>query len=972
MDKVIDVNEDSIILHRLGILDSKLECPNKKKDFINTNVATKNNSTKQAAAATTKKLQELKSKNDLETGDGWSGLSLSETSSSDDDENDDDDDDSDCLFERQSRLPSTSASVSTSSRKQLRRPAHRAVGGTKTGNGHGTYRHYRHRESSPLMMTGLSLSYLWKIFALISAALFLGFSMPFQQTLPFALLNGIEYSEHAGKLIPIYFAQSCALLVGSFIAAFTMLRFNPFAILLLVMLFFIAFCLRLLKFDALINTVNNASEMDFYSSELFFCTAQAFMAGIIGRGILLISPYWTGRYQRILFLAYAAIALAATSNFLIQQQPTTITAEKITGINFSDNISQKLVPQQHLIRYRRQQTDGNGKIMQNNSGNIEIGNMSGTSVPSFLQLDLDNHNEGTGVEHGVGGLDAISYNLNNPIESNVTNRENTNATQINSTSTTIKFVPENGVEEKPTGAPTFKTKTEENAFRRKEVEIKRKKEQEEEKLLKQHQQTTIATAAALTTTSTTTVRTTITTTTTRRDTSVAIGDQQQQQMSQTEAMMGNVFSKDQIRNGAANATSPNVLPLSPSPQNVLQPSNERHLRLLTSLQLLIFCLLLAPFVLGFCCCCMLDHPCCSSEYKQLPKLLSPASAHRETFSCQLLSFIIWILHFSLIIMFELTTIINHWREQQSTNLFFGYFSPMALFWLIVGNAQLILSIRPAIAFNTTFIHAIYFLLILSCSLLHFILPIKITSTFLLEGGITIMAFAANLPLLLYVWYCQHSKCTYKNASARFIFALASAKLCTAMAYFWWQGGDPPTQVVQVARQAFPSLPIPRTPSLALFVLGTLTLGYACFLLLLAKLRRVERQQQISQLSSALNGKSTTGANSTHKKASTRRTTAAMKKRTNKGQYLLLANNNGKSKTSNGAGNASKEFPAFNLSALDTSASENDDDDACVEMESICEECELHMVKMKKTTTGNTKKQWSNNFDTEASSVEDLV
>ena len=72
----MDVNEDADILHRLGILDSKLECPN--KDFT-ANKKKGSPETRRTPAADN-------------SGDGWSGLSLSELSS--------DEDESDTLFER--------------------------------------------------------------------------------------------------------------------------------------------------------------------------------------------------------------------------------------------------------------------------------------------------------------------------------------------------------------------------------------------------------------------------------------------------------------------------------------------------------------------------------------------------------------------------------------------------------------------------------------------------------------------------------------------------------------------------------------------------------------------------------------------------------------------------------------------------------------------------------------------------------
>lgn len=140
----MDVNEDADILHRLGILDSKLECPN--KDFP-TNRKKSSPETRRPTAADN-------------SGDGWSGLSLSELSS--------DEDESDTLFEGsvnrklkvfhklnrkilKGRLMDSSSVAS--SQKQLRRP--------------------RHRRTRLQRAAGAALPNCWKFVAVCCAAAFL-------------------------------------------------------------------------------------------------------------------------------------------------------------------------------------------------------------------------------------------------------------------------------------------------------------------------------------------------------------------------------------------------------------------------------------------------------------------------------------------------------------------------------------------------------------------------------------------------------------------------------------------------------------------------------------------------------------------------------------------------------------------------------------------------------------------------------
>lgn len=1043
-NKIIDVNEDADILHRLGILDSKLECPNKKKDSTNINTTT---TTKQTAMATstTNASSALRAHNiddDLEAGDGWSGLSLSETSSSSSSDEDN------TLFDRQTHIPSTS--TGTPNRKRLRKPRRGLIGNSKNN-----YRHYRHRGGDRHQeFTGTRISHWWKMFALLSAAAFLGFSMPLQQSLPSALLSGIEYTEQGTRLIQLFSVQALALLVGSIFAAFTMLRFNPFAILLLVMFFLVALCSRLLNFGA---PPPLGAFGEYYWSGLLYAAAQAFVAGTIGRAILLLTPLWTGRYHRTLFVACALTAFAASASFTMLQQGQR--RQQTSGQNLGGNYQiggggQK--PEEHgvVFQRRQRQTAGNGTGMPTN------GNLTApvAAVPSYLQIDLDNNGQGG---EGGGDLASSMYTLSGPIEAKTAGTQNkddvnskksdNNVTKSKSSeakSTTTTSAEKSQQQPQTSGqaaaVPVFKTKTEENAFRRKEVEMKRKKELEEAERekeeaaakldKKQQQQTTKKTTTTSSSTTSTTSSSTSSTTTTTATTTAPLSvmttekreattafvaavpvvaeqqqkqEQQQQQMATAEAWMGNrnrgggvaVESKNESTKtpaGGTNTTTPtNVAGTNASPTTASPTRMPQNPLLLSGVQFTLLCLLLVPLVFGFCCCCVLDHPICSSQYKQLPKLLSPISAHAEPFSCQLLSFLLWAVHFSVPTMLELIAIVDQLQQQKPQQQTISetsslLFSPMPLFWLISASGPLFLTFWPSIAFNTTFMHAIYFLLISACSIVHFILPLNNTSTFLQESGLAVMAFATELPILLYVWYCQHSKCAYRGSSARYMFALALAKFCTPLIYVWWQASDAKdalaVQAGQVARQMLPNLRTlyasPLTnPSMGFFVFGTLIIGYALFLLLLAKLRRVERHQRISQLSGALNGGKTATTTSSKKPSTTKRTAA--KKRT-KGQYSLLDNTSGKSTGGNNKQNGTiagaNAMPAFSLNALDTSEEDEEEfDEADVEMESIGGGGdELQMVTMKSNTGGanagknRRMKKTNQNVETEGSSVEDLV
>uniref|UniRef100_A0A183BXT9 Ion_trans_N domain-containing protein n=1 Tax=Globodera pallida TaxID=36090 RepID=A0A183BXT9_GLOPA len=128
----MDVNEETDILDRLGILDSTLKCPNKQFPVAKG----RETSTGQTANPTSSSSTPF-----LEAGDEWSGFSLDELSSSSDD--------SELLFNRMAR------NVSTSGGTVRRFREHR--------QGRGRHRHAS-KTGSPNF---------WKLLALFGVAFFM-------------------------------------------------------------------------------------------------------------------------------------------------------------------------------------------------------------------------------------------------------------------------------------------------------------------------------------------------------------------------------------------------------------------------------------------------------------------------------------------------------------------------------------------------------------------------------------------------------------------------------------------------------------------------------------------------------------------------------------------------------------------------------------------------------------------------------
>jgi hypothetical protein len=56
-----------------------------------------------------------------------------------------------------------------------------------------------------------------------------------------------------------------------------------------------------------------------------------------------------------------------------------------------------------------------------------------------------------------------------------------------------------------------------------------------------------------------------------------------------------------------------------------QPQQQQQPALISHFQFLVLCLLTVPVALGFCCCCALDHPICSTQYRHLPEVSVPLS-----------------------------------------------------------------------------------------------------------------------------------------------------------------------------------------------------------------------------------------------------------------------------------------------------------------------------------------------------------
>jgi hypothetical protein len=108
-------------------------------------------------------------------------------------------------------------------------------------------------------------------------------------------------------------------------------------------------------------------------------------------GILLLCPLWTSRHQRVLFLAYALLALSASAGFLFQQQSQQINkSNQMMGEEEGFNPSGFPT----FERHKRQKLVDDGGL----SGNDTLGLGPPAAVPSFLQIDgLNNSNSGNGT-----------------------------------------------------------------------------------------------------------------------------------------------------------------------------------------------------------------------------------------------------------------------------------------------------------------------------------------------------------------------------------------------------------------------------------------------------------------------------------------------------------------------------------------------------------------------------------------------
>ncbi|KAL3093194.1 hypothetical protein niasHT_022644 [Heterodera trifolii] len=734
---MMDFNEETDILHRLGILASKLECPNKQFPLSKAKDKSTSRDTNPSFCSVTA----------AEDGDGWGAFSLDELSSSSDD--------SEFLFDRRELNINGKVNRRVRTHRQGHIP-HQSLPRTGTPN-------------------------LWKLLALLSVASFAGFSM----VLSHGRLS-LSSSSPTDQNIPLFYLlricgfHALALWVGSIFASSVLLKTNPFSVFLTLMLIFTFICAQI----RMAETVTDSKVIS-HSVVLFLCVSQAFVEGAIQRGLLLLSPLWTVRFHRVLFLCYAAFAFSAGGAFHMQ------------NIQSQHNVSTKNIPS---LLWTFPSFSGNSigfaKIERRHR---RADSETNKNIPSFLELNLNNNTY-------------EQYKTNfSPADGNVT----TNST--NNYRNNKKAPTEFDIEKQKQQSPMFKTKTEENAFRRKEVEEKRKKEEEEEQKKRKKEEKE----------------------------EPKIGEEKEEKPKSEEAQK----RKNEEQQSAVSPPSSPPVTISAVPMpsvigttTVVSTKLSSHLSLSPNGVLFSFSVLIGlsifilPLLFGFCCCCAIDHPICSTQYRHLEELVSPPAS--APLGCHLFSMVICALHSALIATMQLSLTMS----SSSFSIASVSFSSSSVFWVSLAFSRLLFVFRPSLACKASSLHCLYFTSLLSCSSLHFV---SLSDPFVLFFGIVFLGFSsANIPLLLYVWHCSSSpSSSLFSASGRFIAAMAFGQLVGPMGFVWWNGNGEGS----IPRSSF------EVSAVFYFGFAILVLSYVLFLLMLAKLRKSQRQQQITQLSGALNG-----------------------------------------------------------------------------------------------------------------------
>ncbi|CAK5081785.1 unnamed protein product [Meloidogyne enterolobii] len=280
-----------------------------------------------------------------------------------------------------------------------------------------------------------------------------------------------------------------------------------------------------------------------------------------------------------------------------------------------------------------------------------------------------------------------------------------------------------------------------------------------------------------------------------------------------------------------------------------------------------------------------------------------------SFICQILLFFIMTLHFTSSFIAQHSIYFN--KENNFENI------QNVLFWLFLLIFRLPFVFWPDLSIRSNLFYFLYFILITSSILLKLSLPEHFSNIF----DLAILSFSSNFPLFLYVWYINYSKCSHLDISFCYILSLSFGELIGKF-IFWKQN---------------------ISPSFS-FKIGLFSIAFLLFLILFFKIQKEGRQRQIIEYRSSINGKGNTQNSSKIKKK------LKKKVKTSKGAYSLLEMNR---RIAN-KNNTEKQQKTLISSNDDRSSfdSEDDEDEADVEMESVTGDFDEELEKEEECTKIN--------------------